>query len=1036
MSDEYVSRKLNRVSIRMVKEPPLLSPVPMDSPQAAIRVLADFMKDSDRELFCVVSCNAKLKPINMSVVSIGALNESIAHPREILKPVLLQQDVLRPTAVNAVTDNAASMILFHFHPSGHLEPSQVDIALTDRMNKVGDLVGIPVLDHIICGPGDSYYSFHERGVLPLSDLQLTTSIEDIHLQGFGSKVAESMQGMQDGVADMSEQVAKIGYPVTENGELQKETATGKVEAVDLSGLTGLSRNEQVKQITENLQNQMEKMMDSTVYKNWLTSLSRFHNYSLNNTILIAMQKPNATLVASYTTWRKMGRYVEKGQKGLTILAPAPYKKQKERDVMDPATGKPKLGKDGKPLKEKYEITIPAFKPCKVFDLDQTGGKELPTLGVHELKGDVKGYENMIQALHNIARVPITEEDIPSGAKGYYSKLEDRIAIQKGMSQVQTIKTLIHELSHSELDNHEMDMLVKAGKMQPKDRATREVIAESIAHVCCSRWGISTDDYTFGYLASYSSGRDLKELKSNMETIRSKSAEIIKRVEEELDAIELAQEKKPSLDIYQLKNEEGMLDLRFEDLEWLKRKGFEVDVGNYDKVYSGEWKDGETLEDIYERFNIDHPDDFTGHSLSVSDVVVLHQDGDSKAYYVDSVGFQELSGFVREKPVTMEEHKEAVETPEQMAVAVGDRYILIQETEGGYDYSIYDDNFRLLDGGVLDMENSSIEYAMKDIVFDLDDQGKLQKDSEIKFMDYEELARKVTEAEQTEITYIVSECNEFPGLGFYETDIKDVGAAVEAYEGIDPKRMNAIPSIAMNVHTKGTDTVEDIQLDLIVGNTIDTDILRYVPDLKDNHQVQSGLTELISYFPNKNVNNQALVHQIPTEYKRDTALTLATAIDQFIHDFDPRGYQNAIENRDANITAIQNDINAGRRGYLTNYLRDIVQDTGCLREDQQAAATLLKRMEQYEKVNPIAHIEMLEEDNLNMIDGVLNNSSPKEPPEQKAEKVAKTAEKKEKSTSRKQKSRQKASLQERLKAKKAMVAGSDGQTGRAEHREVN
>lgn len=388
-------------------------------------------------------------------------------------------------------------------------------------------------------------------------------------------------------------------------------------------------------------------------------------------------------------------------------------------------------------------------------------------------------------------------------------------------------------------------------------------------------------------------------------------------------------------------------------------------------------------------------------------------------------------------MTMEEVAEAAEGPKEMAVAMEDRYVAIQVTEGGYDYTIYDQNFRLLDGGVLDNDSISIEHALKEIVSDLEGniRGGIQAESEMRTMDYDGLMDQVAEVENTEITYIVSECNEFPGLGEYHTAIPSVEEAVKAFDAIDPKSMNGIPSIAMNVHMKGQDPIEDMQIDLVVGRRIDADILRYVPDIKDNPHVQEGITALISLLPDFPIEGKEQIHQMPTTYQRDSAGTLAQAMDQFMYGIDSKAYETNGVRREENIQRITDEIRQGQAGYLKEYLKEIVYDTGCSHDLQVDARNLMQRMSKYEKENPIAHIEELEEDNPNMVDGIRNNSSPKDKEEAKKDTVSRNEP--EKKVPDKKGVPARASLKERLKQKQLLVGGADGgEQGRAQQREVN
>ena len=259
-------------------------------------------------------------------------------------------------------------------------------------------------------------------------------------------------------------------------------------------------------------------------------MSKFHNYSFNNTLLIAMQKPDATLIAGYNSWKNLfGRQVSRGAKGIKVIAPSPYKVKKEIDKIDPKTQKPVTDKNGKPVKEETEVTVPAFKVVSVFDVSQTEGKELPSIGVDELTGDVEQYADFFKATEQASPAPVGFEKIESGAKGYYSQTEKRIAINEGMSELQNLKTLIHEIAHAKL--HDIDLNAPAKEQADRpDRRTREVQAESIAYAVCQHYGLDTSDYSFSYVAQWSSGRELAELKASLETIRSTASELIKDID--------------------------------------------------------------------------------------------------------------------------------------------------------------------------------------------------------------------------------------------------------------------------------------------------------------------------------------------------------------------------------------------------------------------------------------------------------------------------------------------------------------------------
>ena len=426
-------------------------------------------------------------------------------------------------------------------------------------------------------------------------------------------------------------------------------------------LTSEKPADKLKEITDRLEQGIMELFDSDRYKEYLRVMSKFHNYSFNNTLLIAMQKPDASLVAGFQSWKNnFKRNVVKGEKGIKILAPSPFKIKQEMEKIDPATQKPVIGADGKPVKEEKEITIPAFKVVSVFDVSQTEGKELPDIAVDMLTGDVECFKDVFAALEKTSPVPIGFEKIEGNSHGYYHLEEKRIAIDEGMSELQTIKTAIHEIAHAKL--HDIDPNApKEEQAGRPDRRTREVQAESVAYAVCQHYGLDTSDYSFGYVAGWSSGRELDELKSSLETIRSTAAEIINSIDEHLQeiqkerdkeqaqkgtTIEAAEPDKDTFSIYQLKRGDETRDFLFEPYDRLAATGHTAEQTNYDLIYTAELTPGTSLEDIYTRFNIDHPKDFKGHSLSVSDVVVLHQNGQDTAHYVDSSGYRQVPEFLQ------------------------------------------------------------------------------------------------------------------------------------------------------------------------------------------------------------------------------------------------------------------------------------------------------------------------------------------------------------------------------------------------------
>ena len=1374
-----------------------------------------------------------------------------------------------------------------------------------------------------------------------------------------------------------------------------------------------TEKQKVQEITEKLEQGLQELFESEKYKSYLSTMSKFHNYSFNNTLLIAMQKPDATLVAGFKAWQKnFERHVNKGEKGIRILAPAPYKIKEEREKIDPVTNEPMIDKDGMPVMEEVEIKIPAFRAVTVFDVSQTDGKELPELAVNELLAEVDGYQDFMKALDVVSPVPIEYEDIPGDAKGYFSIGANRIAIQEGMSESQTVKTAIHEVAHAKLHSREREK--ETDISEHKDRNTKEVEAESVAYTVCQHFGIDTSDYSFGYIAGWSSGKEMAELKSSLDTIRRTSSELISGIETQLQELkkervteqeqtqdivllventdhseydllnvrgmsgeelvtsladmndddrlsveayleskgawvtpladeqveeveeyhldyiyntdtfaitdvktkmeehekdveseaelsimqqaellineieheknifsddernliinyaykigdmektrELAEniamneENSPNLvaqtvinaqaeidalpdgmvglsemheygytwaemlpltqekalelfdhdlplyrlyedgsevsiydrsevieheglfgiekgdweqyvelqtmnveleessanreaqllygsnnqfGIYQLNDSPQARDIHFMNSNYLEMKGIAVSRENYDLVYTAPLEEGTGLEDIYVKFNIDHPKDFRGHSLSVSDVVVLHQNGENTYHFVDSFGYKEVPEFIQEiaqereteqtsvidKTMDIENDKvsyyviadlstwaensperselerfnsfeEALDkfkayrekdaqfsdtedkarttlgfnvhgtefdviharnnenvlsldfthsseatqsnrfmddlqilcnelvdkvrvhrdmTPkevkdfvkrrfenhlhstgiedasmymdrfdtlyeqgkmehlmptanqrhivedipleiwdnpyfelndvEQMAFSIHDKFVSIQCCDGGYDYSIYNADYSLIDGGVYDNLDISIHAALRDI---LEDIGVKATDKRIP-VDYEELSEKgeaaelaamearrivsdfkdktremfhdikgqsaddveqtvyayilakleeyeipadivdvvvsgsrcrgleqkgsdldvvveyrgseneddlfnafnedglmiggvkvdinpitegktgtlstylpgvesylaekreniqkeiITETEQKEtvITLTVAECGEFHNLGEFHEGIETVDEAIKLFMQIPPERMHGIPSIGINIHTKGTENFQDVGMDIISGKIADLEMLEYVPDISDNPKAIELIGELIEKLPDIEVRGS---------FERFQTAVLAAQIDQLSYDFDTYQYLDTVDDRDAQIATIAEDIRSGNTGYLHDFLNAIVSDSiregivdvfgqGMDTDNSEAIQTVRKAQELLEKLSaykPLAKVEELEEGNYNMVDNVPNNGVEKKEQERTSGRISireKLAEKK-------------------------------------------
>lgn len=288
--------------------------------------------------------------------------------------------------------------------------------------------------------------------------------------------------------------------------------------------TTKNRQEVLKDLTEQLEKSIQDFMESEKYKTFLSSIAKFHNYSLNNQILIAVQKPDSTLCAGYTTWQKQNRYVKKGEKGIRIICPAPYKKEYLKDVIDKTTGKPELLPDGRTKQEIVQKVIPFFKVGYVYDISQTEGQPLPEIA-DILEGDLdEGLKSLKEAMLQASPVPVCFQPIDGETNGFYSPAAGEIVVDSTLSEKQSLKTLIHETAHALLHNPE-------ASSSQSTRETKEVEAESVAYVVCQYFGLDTSDYSFGYIAGWSSGKEVPELRASLENIRNTSNEIISNVEQ-------------------------------------------------------------------------------------------------------------------------------------------------------------------------------------------------------------------------------------------------------------------------------------------------------------------------------------------------------------------------------------------------------------------------------------------------------------------------------------------------------------------------
>ena len=499
--------------------------------------------------------------------------------------------------------------------------------------------------------------------------------------GYILRTSDEWQRVHEG-QPVPEEYRVMAYPapeiLREESKVQPEAATPAKAPQPVTPilLNGQNSAERMKEITDRLETGIQELFESERYKAYLTTMSKFHSYSFNNTLLIAMQ--GGQLVAGYNKWRDdFHRNVKKGEKAIKILAPAPFKAKKEVQKLD-AQGRPVMGKDGKPVTEVQEIQVPAFKIVSVFDVSQTEGEPLPSIGVEELTGSVERYGEFFKALEQTSPVPIGFEDIPSGSHGYYHLTEKRIAIQEGMSELQTLKTAIHEIAHSKL--HAIDPEAPAIEQADRpDSRTREVQAESVAYAVCQHYGLDTSDYSFGYVAGWSSGKDLKELKASLETIRATAHELITTIDGHLAQLQKerqAQQEQPQAAPLEQAAEQPDPDSVFSKLP---------------------------------------PEQQQEMTASVKAMLQTLIDADLKSTGEVSQGTKEAAqaqGFTIAGDGTLEQAK----APQEAAYRLeSGEYLYIQTSETGYDYTLYGPDYKELGGGQLDNPDLSLAEAGKEIL---------------------------------------------------------------------------------------------------------------------------------------------------------------------------------------------------------------------------------------------------------------------------------------------------------------------------------
>ena len=814
--------KLEQVAIRMVEQPPLYSNEPMNNPDVAIRVMNEFLSQMDRELFCIVNLQADLTPINMNIVSVGSLNEALINPREIFK--------------SAILSNAHSMMLIHNHPSGNLTPSTSDIQTTARMQELGELMGISLVDHIITGRNGNYYSFRDKGEFPDSRVRFSTRVEDIDLT----------KGM----------VTEATAPYEEVTDTKEKGDVRDIPTVQTATIPLPVQGKDMDSIMQSLESGVEELFTSNRYQEFLKTMAKFHNYSFNNTMLIAMQRPDATLVTSYKNWQSMGRQVMKGEKGITIIAPAPYKKMKEKEVLD-ENQRPIMGSDGKPKTEQVEVTVPHFKAVTVFDIAQTSGEPIQTLAPELLTAAVQDFDSFMQAIQKISPVPIRFDEIDGNANGYYHNADKEIVIKKGLSESQTLKTAIHETVHAKL--HDREIMESLGV--EKDRLTKEVEAESVAYCVCSSFGLDTSDYSFPYIAGWSSSREMKEMKASMDVIRKTAGEMIDQLTEELEIILEEKQKTELHDKYGIlvdaleaagyrydyrESEPGHIVLapdgtheiagylQFESWgdikDWLEdtiAEGTDISERVDRALYP--FKFDYTLEEEMfrgngDRYAIYHVDEDTpGKQHLFMNMAMVKEDGIT----IDAANYKCVySGRLHENEKLDDLYAVFNDNPpadyKAHSMSVSD---VIITNRGGDMQAYYVDRF-----GFAELPDFAVQREkILDIV------------PEIENVDYEN--------DLTCISFYAAECAEFPVMGEVHYDLT-LPEALEAYEKIPSERMHGLKCVGFDL--KDGSDYEGMQ-SLMIEGKIQKEFLNSIPGFRENSYVQNAISRVEKYLEERHPN---------------------------------------------------------------------------------------------------------------------------------------------------------------------------------------
>ena len=609
-------------------------------------------------------------------------------------------------------------------------------------------------------------------------------------------------------------------------------------------------------IMQSLESGVEELFTSNRYQEFLKTMAKFHNYSFNNTMLIAMQRPDATLVTSYKNWQSMGRQVMKGEKGITIIAPAPYKKMKEKEVLD-ENQRPIMGTDGKPKTEQVEVTVPHFKAVTVFDIAQTSGEPIQTLAPELLTAAVQDFDSFMQAIQKISPVPIRFDEIDGNANGYYHNADKEIVIKKGLSESQTLKTAIHETAHAKL--HDREIMESLGV--EKDRLTKEVEAESVAYCVCSSFDLDTSDYSFPYIAGWSSSREMKEMKASMDVIRKTAGEMIDQLTEEFEIILEEKQKTELHEKYGIlvdaleaagyrydyrESEPGHIVLapdgtheiagylQFESWgdikEWLEdtiAEGTDISERVDRALYP--FKFDYTLEEEMfrgngDRYAIYHVDEGTpGKQHLFMNMAMVKEDGIT----IDAANYKCVySGRLHENEKLDDLYAMFNDNPpadyKAHSMSVSD---VIITNRGGDMQAYYVDRF-----GFAELPDFA---AQREKILDIV--------PEIENVDYEN--------DLTCISFYAAECAEFPVMGEVHYDLT-LPEALEAYEKIPSERMHGLKCVGFDL--KDGSDYEGMQ-SLMIEGKIQKDFLNSIPGFRENSYVQNAISRVEKYLEERHPN---------------------------------------------------------------------------------------------------------------------------------------------------------------------------------------